>query len=130
MINVYKYYVDPSQLSRYSERADFLIPYTFKLAKKLGHTQFQQQCPKGLTLIKSDPYFAYIYASDVIHGRFYDAEAIISQDPEASYSYAKFIIKGKWLDGEDAIETVDNLWGLYNQFLYTKSNQYHRDNAY
>ena len=43
---------------------------------------------------------AYLYARDVIKGRFLEGEAIIATDPEYAYYYACDGIKGRWLDGE------------------------------
>lgn len=44
-------------------------------------------------IIKSEPYWAYAYAKDVLGGRWRDAEHIIKSDTYIAYLYARYIIK-------------------------------------
>jgi len=50
------------------------------------------------------PYLAYLYARDIIKGRWPDGEDAIKTDPWAAYFYARDIIKGPWPDGEESIK--------------------------
>jgi hypothetical protein len=57
-----------------------------------------------------DPEESYLYAKDVIKGRWpqdeeigRQAEQIIIKDPKSAYEYAKNIIKGRWLEAEPYI---------------------------
>jgi len=54
-------------------------------------------------IILKDAKYSYLYAFDVIKGKWEIAEPIISKDVYSSYLYAKNIIKGKWELGEPAI---------------------------
>jgi hypothetical protein len=46
---------------------------------------------------------AYLYATEVIKGRFPQGEPAIAQSPATSYYYAAEVIKGRWSEGEEAI---------------------------
>ena len=53
----------------------------------------------------TDPGRAYLYARDVIYGRFPEGEAALATDPEWAYDYAVDVIKGRWPEAEAAIAT-------------------------
>jgi hypothetical protein len=46
---------------------------------------------------------AYLYARDVIKGRWVEGEPIIATDPGWAYMYARYIIKARFPEGEKAI---------------------------
>lgn len=60
---------------------------------------------KDLTIEQalSSPMNAYLYARDVIKGRFPEGEAVIAQDPQWAYMYAVYVIKRRWPKCEPAI---------------------------
>ena len=51
----------------------------------------------------TDPGLAYLYARDVIRGRWPEGEAAIATSPEYAYYYAKGVLKGRWPEGEATI---------------------------
>jgi len=53
--------------------------------------------------IAEDPEQAYLYARDVIEGRFPEAEPMLSKDPYWAYYYAENVIKGRWPEAESVI---------------------------
>lgn len=60
---------------------------------------------------------AYLYAKDIIKGRWPEAESFISSDPHVAYLYAKDIIKGRWPEAENYI-LADSTYGeKYIDFL-------------
>jgi len=65
-------------------------------------------------IIIKNPYYAYLYARDVIKGRWIEAEEIISTDSECAYYYSRAVIKGRWTEAEDIIST-----NSYYSFLYS-----------
>jgi hypothetical protein len=58
---------------------------------------------KAELYIKKVPYDAYYYAADVIKGRFEKAEPFIMKYPDIAFLYARDIIKGRWPKAEPAI---------------------------
>jgi hypothetical protein len=55
---------------------------------------------EGETIIATTPKYAYLYARNVIEGRWVEGEPIIAAEPEYAYMYARDIINGRWLEGE------------------------------
>ena len=56
--------------------------------------------PEGEAIIATDPRYAYCYSRDVICGRFENGESIIIIVPKYAYYYARDVVNGRWLDGE------------------------------
>ena len=56
--------------------------------------------PEVEDIIKTDPFFAYRYAKYVIKGRWPEAEPYIMKDFRYAYKYAKETIKGRWPEAE------------------------------
>jgi hypothetical protein len=55
-------------------------------------------------IIFKNPYYAYIYARDILKGRLPSAvEDLIATDVRLSYEYALNVLKGRFLKGEDII---------------------------
>jgi hypothetical protein len=57
-----------------------------------------KKCKRDIRLepiIIKDPGWSYLYATDIIKGRWTEAEHIISTNSEYAYFYAKYVIKGK-----------------------------------
>lgn len=50
------------------------------------------------------PGATFLYARDVLKGRWPEAEPLIARDPMCSYLYARDVIKGRFPEGEPAIE--------------------------
>ena len=67
---------------------------------------------EGEEAIKNEPIWVYYYARDVIEGRWIEGEEEIKKDLRYTYYYAKDIIKGRWLEGEEGIRK-DSKWAYY-----------------
>ena len=60
--------------------------------------------PEAEPYIMTDPYFAYLYANDVMEGkRWPEAEPYIMKDPSIASNYATNVIKGRWPEAEPYI---------------------------
>jgi len=73
--------------------------------------------PEAEDVIAKESYTSYIYARDVIGDRFPEGEEKIKQHPKYAYLYAKDVIGGRWPEGEEAIKRVDPFWERYVEFL-------------
>jgi hypothetical protein len=62
--------------------------------------------------IAKDPEWAYVYARDVIKGRWPEAEPVIAKAPEWAYRYARYVIKRRFPEAEPVI-AKDPLWAFY-----------------
>ena len=70
--------------------------------------------PEAEPLILTNIAMTYWYAYNIIKGRWPEAECVILNSSEFSYLYACNIIKGKWPEGERAISLKSNYWKSYN----------------
>jgi len=61
---------------------------------------------------KNNPRELYLYARDVVIGRWPEAEPIIMASPEYAYLYSCDIIKGRWPEAEPAIMKNSYWWKL------------------
>jgi len=62
-----------------------------------------ERVPEVEPMILKDANNAFIYARDVIKGRWSESEAVISKDAKIAYCYVRDVIKSKWPEGEAAI---------------------------
>ena len=62
---------------------------------------------------------AYMYARDVIKGRWPEAEPYIMKDAMISFYYAKRVIKGRWPEAEYIIG--DSPWGTPYENVFNMS---------
>lgn len=95
------------QMNRY-ERGRYLFYRAAKLNKRLD--------PEYEEFIKIDPEYAYLYARDIIKGRWFEAEKYIKKNPQYAYLYAKDVIKGRWLEAELYIlkDPMWTYWYIYD----------------
>jgi len=63
--------------------------------------------------IMTDPYYAYLYSREVIKGRWLEAEPTIMTNAEYIYYYSLSIIKGRWPEAEPAIMKHSPYWRFY-----------------
>jgi hypothetical protein len=61
------------------------------------------------------PEEAYLYARDVLEGRFAEGESAIAQDAWYSYLYARYVLKGRFAEGEPAIARDAKYSKLYSR---------------
>jgi len=59
---------------------------------------------QNMKISKMTPESAYMYAKDIIKGRWVEAESIIKQEPEYAFFYALDVIKGRWVEAESIIK--------------------------
>ena len=69
----------------------------------------QKRLPELEPMIVCDIYWSYLYARDVIKGRWSEAEPNIMQDSCYAYCYAKNVVGGRWLEAETFI-MQDAVW--------------------
>ena len=65
--------------------------------------------------IKTNAFYAYRYARDIIKDRFIEAEGVIKTDAYYAYCYAINIIKGRWIEAENVIKTDGYWWNEYKE---------------
>lgn len=114
-----------------------------------GSKQSGIRWPPGEAAILKDPYFSYMYASDIIGGAWPEGEETISQD--AGYSvlyaellghrfpagepailknswsivdYARTVIKGPWPEGEEAVKINSDAAKSYLEFFASQDPLY------
>ena len=79
--------------------------------------------PRLVKVVASDPEFAYFYARNIIKGRWPEGEKAIASDPENAYYYAIDVIKGRWPKGEKAIASNPRYATNYKEFLRKKKKK-------
>lgn len=83
-----------------------------------------------LARIKGDPYAAFLYARNVIKGRWPEVEPIILKHPYVAYGYLRSIIKGKWPELEKVLVNeidfrLDDLNNIEDEFSDGESITWH-----
>lgn len=104
MINFYNYYNKPG-LDNESYKTPITILMTCAYEEEIGVMafKFKKDLDTVIHLIKKDQYWAYLYAKDIIKGRWIDIEPLMMDDPLYMYQYAKYVIKGRWFEAEPYI---------------------------
>jgi hypothetical protein len=64
--------------------------------------------------IMKDPECAYLYAGNIIKGRWKEAEPYIMKKPEYAYYYAANVIKKRWPEAEETIKN-SHYWNRYKK---------------
>ena len=85
------------------------------MTPKEAYEQAKQQgygTPKQETIIATDSRYSYLYARDVIKGRWEPGEAIIATYSYWSRRYARDVIKGRFPLGESLIAKIGR-WKYY-----------------
>ena len=59
---------------------------------------------QGEKFIKEHPAWACSYAEEIIKGRFVEAEDVIKTDPVSAFLYARYVIKDRWIEGENEMK--------------------------
>ena len=59
--------------------------------------------------------YAYWYATNVVNARWAEAEAVIMTSPEWAYYYAMHVINGRWVEAEAVISTSPKWFCLYTR---------------
>ena len=79
---------------------------------KLSEQELSEQ--EALKSAKS----SYLYALNILKGRFEKGEDVISKDAYYSYCYARDVLKGRFEKGEDVISKSDEYSKLYKKNIY------------
>ena len=66
-------------------------------------------------IIKTNAWYSYWYAKDVIKDRFIEAEEVIRTKARYAYCYAKDILKDRWIEAEGVIKTDVEYWNKYKE---------------
>ena len=78
-----------------------MTPYeSYWQARKQGYGT-----PELEATIATDSEYSYLYANEIIKGRWEPGETIITTDAYYSEIYARYVIKGRWEPGEAIITT-------------------------
>ena len=106
-MNIYEFHTNPESLDSFKEVSIANPRLAYQCAEKLG-----RRLPIVETAIAKNALYAYLYARDVIEGRFPEGEAVIAKDGWSAAYYAKDVIKGRWLEAEEVI--ASSAEGSYN----------------
>jgi hypothetical protein len=78
-----------------------------------------RRVPELEDFIRTNSEAATLYALNVIHGPWPEAEDLISKGyPNTAYSYTKYVHNGRFSKGEDTMKVNDQIWGTYKMFLH------------
>src|SRR5229473_7873340 len=97
-MNLYQFHSNPSKLIGYD--------VAFEQVPELAWDRYEnniEELKKREHLWKKIAYYSYLYACNVIKGRFLKGEAAIAKSAHYAYLYTYYIIKGRWTEGEAAI---------------------------
>lgn len=90
-------------------------PEKIQIGFTIPHTDYIPQLPRAqkpkISSITT-PTQAYNFAKRT-GVRYPEAEQLIMTDPHTAYLYARDVIKGRWLEAEPFIEKNEYVWGLY-----------------
>lgn len=87
---------------------------TQKITSKEAYTWIVEIGPsKSLEkIVAQSKYYSYMYAKDVLKGRFKLGENQIAKSSVYVYLYARHVIKGRWPEGEPKL-MKDPYWALW-----------------
>lgn len=71
----------------------------------------------GEAVISKSIKFAYLYASDILHGPFPEGEDVIATDAHFSLLYATFCLTGRFEKAEAKISKIEHYRQLYLELL-------------
>jgi len=94
----------PEQLRQYANTHFGDIHEKARRAFMYAKDVIKGRWPEGEATILRDPSTSLRYAREIIQGRWPEAESIIATDRGASVAYARDVIKGRWPELEAAIE--------------------------
>lgn len=105
MLNLYQIYNKP-------EKLDYYFDYGESIKHLIGRNYNQNFYPI-IHIIKKSTKWSFMYARDIIKGRWISGEEAIAKSSYYSYFYAKEIVKGRWSEGERAIMANNTHWHWY-----------------
>lgn len=127
MLNIYKYYDEPSVLPLYKE-----LSYKMRLLDNSAEwmPSDAKKLEPLLHIIAQNAKFAFYYAYNILKGRFKEAEANIMKNPIYAYQYAREILaedkewtsqpgheNGRWPEAEPYIMTEPPQAYFYARYI-------------
>ena len=140
-MNLYKLHNNPSELSNYDKRLK--VPMfaweNLNAAKTNKALELQKHGEEYKRVFAKSPYYAYMFAINILKGRFPEGEAAIAthpkwatayadrillrrfpeaeptilKNPKWAFFYAKDVLKQRWIEAEDIIQTDTDHWKWY-----------------
>lgn len=105
-----KYENDPAELKKRERAIATSAEYSYMYAADVLNGRF----PPGEPVIATSARYSYWYATDVINDRFPLGEPAIATNAVYSYQYVRDVIKHRWPPGEPAIAKSAIYTQLYN----------------
>jgi len=82
--------------------------------------KYETRSPDAEAVFKTDPTWVYLYARDVIRGRWPEGEAILLDGGEryATYlfHYARDVMARRWEPAEDSLRQNPTVWRAYQHW--------------
>lgn len=95
MLNIYKYHTHPATLSLY-DKMDEINPDFFWDKYRNNPEELR----KGEGVISKSAKYSYLYAREILKGRFEAGEEVIATDAWSSYWYARDVLRERFELGE------------------------------
>lgn len=137
-MNLYSLHTDPKSLHNHEQAHDVVPSLIEKSFNAEGYVPNKQQLaaiiksaslsyeyamrvlsmnrfPLGEKIIATDPFWALLYAEDVIKGRFPEGEKAIGTNIETAMEYALDVIKGRFPEGEKVISRNHDQYEFYRK---------------
>jgi hypothetical protein len=140
-MNLYKFYKTPEDLHKHDSKEDHVIelfwdkyknnPKELKkrekaIAKSTEYSYLyamdvlKGRFPLGEPAIAKSAKYSYWYARDILKGKFPLGEPAIAKSAKYSYWYARDVLRGEFKLGEPAIEKDENYWKQYCEHFRIK----------
>jgi hypothetical protein len=131
MLNIYKYYTDPSALPGIENYKQNLIsagsiPVMYQFALHI----IKGRWPEAEQYIMTDTYRAVQYAKEILKDRWIEAEQYIMKDPSDAFGYVRDILSrdkewtstkghehGRWKEAEQYIMSDSFWWRNYKTLV-------------
>jgi hypothetical protein len=97
-MNLYKFHQSPEDLHKHDSKEDHVIELFWD-----KYADNPKELKKREAVIAKSAKYSYLYAIDVLHGKFLLGEPAIAKSADYSYWYARNVLKGKSPLGEPAI---------------------------
>lgn len=101
--------------------SNYLYEYALrspKYAYIYAHDVLDGKFINGETIISKSPKYSFLYAMHILKGRFELAESTISRNAEYSFLYARYVLKGRFELGEYTIAEDGEYSFLYHREFF------------
>jgi hypothetical protein len=93
------------------------IPHDQFMLFRTKHPVLSKMFNKGEQQYLTNAETAYLYARDIVEGRWVEAEKVFVKHPRLAYLYARNVVEGRWKEGESIIATNPEYSVLYAIFV-------------